>query len=121
MSTPYHLTPGASQGNAFTRHYRPEPSIFARDQAFATNASVRASQAREASEARGINVAQIHGMGSDAYQNVDRAKFHVAPKTLDCRGRAFVDLAPRTVGAISISKTSAADLNKNQRIRKASL
>lgn len=26
--TPYHLTPGASQGNAFTRHMNGEPSVF---------------------------------------------------------------------------------------------
>lgn len=26
---PYHLTPGASQGNAFTRAYEDRPSIFA--------------------------------------------------------------------------------------------
>ncbi len=28
MPTPYHLQPGASKGNAFTRAYSPEPSIF---------------------------------------------------------------------------------------------
>lgn len=29
MSRPYHLTPGASQGNAFTRHIYGGPSVFA--------------------------------------------------------------------------------------------
>lgn len=28
MSTPYYLTPGASQGNAFTRHIYGAPSVF---------------------------------------------------------------------------------------------
>jgi len=28
MPTPYHLQPGASKGNAFTRAYSAEPSIF---------------------------------------------------------------------------------------------
>lgn len=28
MNKPYHLTPGASQGNAFTRPYSAEPSVF---------------------------------------------------------------------------------------------
>lgn len=122
MTTPYHLTPEASQGNAFTRHYRPEPSIFAIDQSFVANASARASAAREATEAKGTNVAQIHGMGSDVFNNVDRSKFHVAPaKSLDSRGRQLIDLAPRTVGAITITKTTEAHRNKTKRIQKRSL
>lgn len=28
MPTPYHLQPGASQGNAFTRHIDGPPSVF---------------------------------------------------------------------------------------------
>ena len=32
MKTPYHQTPGASQGNAFTRHLDGGPSIFATKQ-----------------------------------------------------------------------------------------
>ncbi len=33
MTRPYHLTPGASQGNAFTAHLDGTPSVFAGDRA----------------------------------------------------------------------------------------
>lgn len=121
MSQPYHLTPGASQGNAFTRHYRPEPSIFATDNAYLANASARASKAREECESKGINTAQIHGLGSEHFDQSKRSQFHVAPKGLDSRGRPLVDLAPRTTGAITVTKTTDAQRAKNQRMRKASL
>lgn len=32
MTTPYHLTPGASQSNAFSAHFDGSPSIFATPQ-----------------------------------------------------------------------------------------
>lgn len=123
MKTPYYLTTGATKGNAFSRHYRiNEPSIFASDQAFLENASARASKTREASEAKGINVAQIPGMGSEAFQQNKRADFHVRPtKSLDCRGRAVVDMAPRTIGAITVTKSSEAQRIKSNWIKKASV
>lgn len=122
MNTPYHLTPEASQGNAFTRHLRPDPSIFADDQAFIANASARASATREATEAKGTNVAQIPGMGSASFDQSKRSDFHVAPaKSLDCRGRPVVDMAPRTIGAITVTKSTEAQRNKTKRIKKRSL